>query len=737
MNPLRKAFHLAAAALVLLLTPLWSQEVKNVTLVGNFGKGEGEAKSVFAAGALVYYGIGNKLQIASFTTPASPQKVASVLLSDVIEGIVRTSIAGNQYLVVVGGPKMWLINVQNSTAPSVTATVDIGGVCEGVATSGTNAYVAAGSGGFKIFNIANPASPTQIAAIDSLRYCESVVISPPYAYIAAADRSHIVNITNPAAPVYAGRIPVLAGGYHQYLNVRSGHAYICDFNAGLQVVNVTNPASPVNAAFLATGLRTACILFDGNFGYVANGDSGMRLIDVSSIAAPKNVKLHDTPGRAAFVSFGAITIGSSPAGHIYVADRSAGLRAVNVSNSIAPVESGALGVLAAAPGTAFGAFFLNNKVYVAYGTAGLRIIDVATPANPTLLGTYDSPGEARGVVAVGDFAYIADRDSGVQVVNVANPASPTRVRNIVTSRSRGIAINGNLVYIATRDSGMIILNVANPGNPVKVTSVKGVDGENVSADGSIAGVSLYSKLRFYNVANPAQPVAGGETPSLKVGNEGFAIKGNIAYVPDGDSLRLFNLANIASPVQTGKVRTSGYGFYVALSGKYAYVAADDKGLRIVDVSTPANPTEVGYFDGVPTARGLAANGPYIYVAERADGLTVYSNDLATAVDEEKSAPPPQFALHQNYPNPFWSGATSPAHGGNPNTTIRFDLTSPAFVTLEVKNVLGQTVATLVSAHKTAGSHVVDFDASQLVSGVYWYRLKAGGVQQTRKMLLMR
>jgi len=728
MNPLRKAFHLAMAALVLLLTPLWSQDAKNLTLVGNFGKGEGEAKSVFAAGALVYYGIGNKLQIASFTTPASPQKVASVILSDVIEGIVRTSIGSNQYLVVVGGPKMWLINVQNPTTPSVTATVTVNtsGVCEGVATSGTNAYVAAGPGGFKIYNIANPASPTQIAAIDSLAYCESVVISAPFAYIAAAARSHIVNITNPAAPVYAGRIPRLAGGYHQYLNYRSGHAYICDFEAGLQVVNVTNPASPVNAAFLATGRRTACIVFDGNFGYVANGDSGLRIIDVSNIAAPKNVKLHDTPGRAAFVSFGAITIGGSPAGHIYVADRSAGLRAVNVSNANAPAESGALGVLAAAPGTALAAFFLNNKVYVAYGTAGLRIIDVATPANPILLGTYDSPGEALGVVAVGDFAYIADRDSGVQVVNVANPASPTRVRNIVTSRARGIAINGNLVYVATRDSGMIILNVANPGSPVKITSVKGLDGENVSADGNIAGVSLYSKLRFYNVANPAQPIAGGDTPDLKVGNEGFLIKANYAYVPDGDSLRLFNLANLASPVQVGRVKTGGNGYNAAISGKYAYVPAKGAGVRVIDISNPALPTEAGYYDGPSEARWAATNEVYAYVAELADGLTIYRNDLATAVDEDKSAPPQQFALHQNYPNPF-----------NPNTTIRFELAKPALVTLEVKNVLGQTVATLVNAYKTAGSHVVAFDASQLVSGVYWYRLKADGVQQTRKMLLMR
>jgi len=346
MNPLRKSFvpltGLALLFLMMTMPALWAQDVKNVTLVGNYGRGEGESKSVFAAGSLVYYGIGNKLQIASFSNPASPLKVASVILPEVIEGIVRTSISSTQYLVVVGGPKMWLINVQNPTTPSIAATVTIGSTCEGVATSGTTAYVAAGGLGLQIYNIANPASPAKLASIDSLEYCESVVIAAPYAYIAAATRSHIVNISN--------------------------------------------PASPVNAAFLATGQRTACIVFDGNFGYVANGDSGMRILDVTNIAAPKHVKLFDTPGRAAFVSFGAITVGGSSTGHIFVADRGAGLRAVNVSNVNAPAESGSLGVLAAAPGSAFTPFILNDKAYVAYGTAGLRIIDVANPANITLLG---------------------------------------------------------------------------------------------------------------------------------------------------------------------------------------------------------------------------------------------------------------------------------------------------------------------------------------------------------------
>lgn len=218
----------------------------------------------------------------------------------------------------------------------------------------------------------------------------------------------------------------------------------------------------------------------------------------------------------------------------------------------------------------------------------------------------------------------------------------------------------------------------------------------------------------------------GETKSFKVGNEGFAIEGNYSYVPDGDSLRIFNTSNLASPVQVGIVKTGGYGYVAAVNGKYVYVAAEGAGLRVIDASTPANPKEVGHYDDVPQARGVAVAGAYAYVAERADGLTIYRNDLATAVAARATAVPHEFVLHQNYPNPF-----------NPNTTIKFELKKPAFVKLEVLNLLGQTVATLLDEYQVAGLHTVDFEASKFTSGMFMYRLQANGVEMVRKMLLMR
>ncbi len=83
-----------------------------------------------------------------------------------------------------------------------------------------------------------------------------------------------------------------------------------------------------------------------------------------------------------------------------------------------------------------------------------------------------------------------------------------------------------------------------------------------------------------------------------------------------------------------------------------------------------------------------------------------------------------FALESNYPNPF-----------NPTTQISYQLPENSFVNLVVYNVVGQKVAELVNQEQTSGKYTVKFDASNLPSGVYIYKLQAGEFSDVKKMLL--
>ena len=98
----------------------------------------------------------------------------------------------------------------------------------------------------------------------------------------------------------------------------------------------------------------------------------------------------------------------------------------------------------------------------------------------------------------------------------------------------------------------------------------------------------------------------------------------------------------------------------------------------------------------------------------------------TIIDPADNNSPNGFALSQNYPNPF-----------NPSTTINYSIPASSFVTLKVYDVLGNEVAKLVNDQKLAGSYQIMFNAVNLPSGIYFYRLQAGSFIETKKMILLK
>ncbi|MBC8044823.1 MAG: T9SS type A sorting domain-containing protein [Rhizobacter sp.] len=104
----------------------------------------------------------------------------------------------------------------------------------------------------------------------------------------------------------------------------------------------------------------------------------------------------------------------------------------------------------------------------------------------------------------------------------------------------------------------------------------------------------------------------------------------------------------------------------------------------------------------------------------------YGIPLTSAVEGDAGAQPLRYELKQNYPNPF-----------NPSTVISYSVAKTGFVNLEVFNVLGQKVATLVNEVKQAGAQKANFSAKGLPSGLYLYRLKSGDFLQTKKMMLIK
>ncbi len=145
-------------------------------------------------------------------------------------------------------------------------------------------------------------------------------------------------------------------------------------------------------------------------------------------------------------------------------------------------------------------------------------------------------------------------------------------------------------------------------------------------------------------------------------------------------------------------------------------------------------TEAGrvmaFFDGgslFTFAKGTSANLPIWGTFQGNNQRTgVQPVQISTGVSNNVYTLPAKYSVFQNYPNPF-----------NPSTTISYQLPTQSHVTLKVFDVLGREVATLVNGEQTAGYKSVTWDAADIPTGMYFYRLQAGKYIETKKLLLLR
>ncbi len=103
-----------------------------------------------------------------------------------------------------------------------------------------------------------------------------------------------------------------------------------------------------------------------------------------------------------------------------------------------------------------------------------------------------------------------------------------------------------------------------------------------------------------------------------------------------------------------------------------------------------------------------------------------ANDVVSNINQINNDVPTQFSLEQNYPNPF-----------NPSTIIRYSIPVEGKVKIKIFDILGREVSTLLDRNHKAGNYSIEFDGSNLSSGIYFYRLRCGNFIETMKMIFLR
>jgi hypothetical protein len=241
-----------------------------------------------------------------------------------------------------------------------------------------------------------------------------------------------------------------------------------------------------------------------------------------------------------------------------------------------------------------------------------------------------------------------------------------------------------------------------------------VSGSNVFVGGwftSAGGVSANGVARFNTQTNTWSSLGTGSSNGVSGGSLPYvyalAVVGNEVYVGGGFTSAGGVSANGVARfnTQTNTWSTLGTGSSNGVNSGYDY--GEVRALAVVG-------NEVFVGGGFTSAGGVSANNVARW------------NSGTSRVEQLSPTAPKTFLLEQNYPNPF-----------NPSTTIRYQLPVASEVKLEVYDVLGKKIATLVNERQSAGSYQVVWNASGLSSGTYFYRLQAGTFVETKKMIMVK
>jgi hypothetical protein len=441
------------------------------------------------------------------------------------------------------------------------------------------------------------------------------------------------------------------------------YAFVADLAYGVRIFDVSDPDNPTLAGGCAMGVGTINIAVDGDIAYVMNGTS-LCLVDITDVASPSllgcsaalgpgrdvivdgdyayvaavdsvhivDVSMPATPTQVGAVYTGVATSVFLSGTVLYVADGSAGLIALDVSDRTAPVILDTY----ATPGNAYDVVVWGNYAYVADGTGGVLVVNVTDPSSLSLGGSYAASGDVRSVDVGGNFAVYTN-GAGVGVLDISDPTAPVLDGTIAIAAVNGIDLYGEFAY-AVGGTGLHILDLFDHAYPAVLGTPSVPNASRAVVDGDIVYVVDDTRaLLAYDITDPSSASLLGSTllESNNVNRAGLDIRGDLAYVAS-ESLYVVDISDPTAPVVIGTDRIAQGGYDVEVKGDYAFIAGEY--FRVDDISDPTSPTAVQAGPPVagPWGSSVEVVGDYAWAV----GAAIYIYDISdpTALSIPFSAP---------------------------------------------------------------------------------------------------
>lgn len=683
------------------------------------------ASDVIVEGDLAYLALRTGgIAVVDVTNPWFPQQIG-VLVGAIEPGWSATAdrlVKSGDHLFISDGTgrKIHVVNVEDPTAPYLVTSVDTPVFPDGLALKDPYLYVAIQYAGVEIYDITDPALPqlvfsvshelthnvrifgdllfvtgfTNSVGIYSLQDPSSPVVLSEVtlpdemetydvamleslAYVSGALGTWIVDCADPETAALVGTLPTGASS----ITIEDGRAYLTPHY--LEVYDLTDPLNPTPVHILPTAGFPSAPLHNlemvRGVAFVAADDAGLLMADFSGYDWPEPVGSYDLPGN---------------------------IEDLNINQDFA---------LAAA------------------GSEGLWVLNIDDPTNPNPVVHLESEN-AKAVISVGSLAYLADGGDGLKIVDMATPSSPQLLGHYDTySRlASGLAIDGNLVFLAADLNGLMIIDVSDSTDPSLVAQTTApVRARDVGLAGTWAFVAdRENGLTVLDVSVPANPLVAA-TLELPGHLETIAMADSVLYIGGtGSAIWAIDIQDPTQPTPIGWLPFEAKD--LVLQGDFL-LAPGSQGVTLVECRNPAELKSVGFFSTWDHAQAVALVDSYMLVGGSDLIVALKHCPSLTNVDSVYDFPEPQlgWTYLKGVPNPF-----------NPRIEISFESSKAQHLSLEVYDLTGRKVATLASGIFAARDHRVEWNGRDsqgkaAASGFYFVLLRGEQKMQAIKVTLVR
>ncbi len=342
---------------------------------------------------------------------------------------------------------------------------------------GTKAYVANKFNQLLVISLFDPFNPFPTAFTDLPGWGQGVAVSGSYAYVADFFTGlDVIDISTstPDNPSIKDSFPA---GDARAIDVAGDFAYVANGGSGLQVLDISSPNNLTDAGSASLSGIAVDVAVSGSYAFMAMEDDpatssvdegGLQIVDLTDLSSEGSFT---TPGNA---------LGIALSGdYAYVADDAGGLQIIDVSFTDNPKR---VGFRETSDGGTNSVAVRGNYAFVTDrdidggGTdvGGFYVIDISVPQNPRIAKSYDTSSDFNDVILSGNFAFVANgSSSSLEVIDISFPNNIIAVNQVSTPGvPSSIAISGNYAFVADGtgggNGGLEVIDISDPGNPIRI-----------------------------------------------------------------------------------------------------------------------------------------------------------------------------------------------------------------------------------------------------------------------------